>query len=62
MGYKLVAAPDGTRFSKGEIQAAVNALDIPLEDVMQANIDKLKKRYPNGFETKKSLTRLWGDI
>ena len=41
---------------------AAYALDIPLEEVMQANIDKLKKRYPNGFETKKSLTRLWGDI
>lgn len=44
------------------LAAAAYALDIPLEDVMQANIDKLKKRYPNGFETKKSLTRLWGDI
>ena len=41
---------------------AAYALDLPLEDVMQANIDKLKKRYPNGFETEKSLARLQGDI
>ena len=25
------------------------ALDIPLEDVLQGNIDKLRKRYPEGF-------------
>ena len=41
---------------------AAYALDLPLEDVMQANIDKLKKRYPNGFETERSLARLQGDI
>ena len=33
------------------------ALDIPLEDILQANIDKLKKRYPEGFEVSRSLTR-----
>ena len=33
------------------------ALDIPLEDILQANIDKLKKRYPEGFETERSLHR-----
>ena len=37
-------------------------LEIPLEDIMQANIDKLKKRYPEGFETKRSLVRLQGDL
>ncbi|MCD8398943.1 MAG: nucleoside triphosphate pyrophosphohydrolase family protein [Lachnospiraceae bacterium] len=41
---------------------AATALDLPLEDVLQANIDKLKRRYPNGFETEKSLLRLQGDI
>ena len=41
---------------------AATALDIPLEDILQANIDKLKKRYPEGFQTEKSLTRLKGDI
>lgn len=33
------------------------ALDIPLEDIMQANIDKLKKRYPEGFDARKSICR-----
>lgn len=41
---------------------AATALDIPLEDVLQANIEKLKKRYPEGFESKRSQTRLNGDI
>ena len=36
---------------------AATALDIPLEDILQANIDKLKKRYPDGFESKRSLAR-----
>ena len=34
------------------------ALDIPLEDILQANIDKLKKRYPAGFDTDKSIHRV----
>ena len=33
------------------------ALDIPLEDIFIANIEKLKKRYPEGFETAKSIHR-----
>ena len=33
-----------------------------LEDVMQINIDKLKARYPDGFEAEKSLHRQEGDI
>lgn len=33
-----------------------------LEDVMQMNIDKLKARYPEGFDTEKSLHRAVGDI
>lgn len=41
---------------------AATALDVSLEEVLQANIDKLKKRYPDGFETKRSLTRLQGDL
>mgnify|MGYP004455271523 FL=1 len=41
---------------------AATALDIPLEDILQANIDKLKKRYPEGFDTKRSLVRQDGDI
>ena len=41
---------------------AATALDLPLEDILQSNIEKLKKRYPNGFEVKRSLVRLQGDL
>lgn len=41
---------------------AATALDISLEEVFQANIDKLKKRYPKVFDAEKSLVRLKGDI
>ena len=33
-----------------------------LSDVMQMNIDKLKARYPEGFDVDKSLHRVEGDI
>ena len=33
------------------------ALEIPLEDILQANLDKLKKRYPQGFDTVRSVSR-----
>lgn len=33
-----------------------------LEDIMQMNIDKLLKRYPNGFDEQHSLHRAKGDI
>lgn len=33
-----------------------------LEEVMQMNIDKLKARYPKGFEAENSLHRKEGDI
>ena len=33
-----------------------------LDDVMQTNIDKLKARYPTGFDPDKSLHRKDGDI
>lgn len=33
------------------------ALDIPLEDILQGNIDKLKKRFPEGFSTERSIQR-----
>ena len=41
---------------------AATALDIPLEQVFQANIAKLKKRYPEGFEASRSMARLQGDL
>ena len=33
-----------------------------LEDILQMNLDKLKTRYPEGFEVKKSLNREKEDI
>ena len=36
------------------------ALDVPLEDVLQSNIDKLKRRYPEGFDLEKSIHRTDG--
>ncbi len=33
------------------------ALDIPLDEILQGNLDKLKKRYPEGFRTTDSLNR-----
>jgi NTP pyrophosphatase (non-canonical NTP hydrolase) len=33
------------------------ALDLNLEDVFQANIEKLKKRYPEGFDAQRSIHR-----
>ena len=33
-----------------------------LEDVMELNIEKLRARYPDGFESEKSLHRAKGDI
>ncbi len=36
---------------------AATALDLSLEDILQANLDKLKKRYPSGFSTADSVNR-----
>ena len=33
------------------------ALDLSLEEVFQGNIDKLKARYPEGFDSEKSIHR-----
>ncbi len=33
------------------------ALDVDLETVLRKNIDKLKARYPQGFDTARSLAR-----
>ncbi len=41
---------------------AATALEIPLEDILQANIDKLKARYPEGFSEERSLQRPEGDL
>ena len=36
---------------------AAQALEIPLEEILNRNIKKLKKRYPQGFETQRSMCR-----
>ena len=33
------------------------ALDLNLEDIMAANISKLQKRYPDGFDSQRSIHR-----
>ncbi len=33
------------------------ALDISLEDILRGNLDKLKKRYPEGFDSRRSVDR-----
>ena len=44
------------------IAEACTALDWNMEDVMQLNIEKLKARYPDGFDTDHSLHRKDGDV
>ena len=41
---------------------AATALDVPLEAVLQGNLDKLRQRFPNGFDTEASVHRKEGDI
>ncbi len=36
------------------------ALDVPLDDIFAANIEKLKKRYPEGFSADRSINRIDG--
>ena len=38
------------------------ALGIDLDEVLERNIDKLKKRYPEGFSAEKSQHRQAGDV
>jgi len=33
------------------------ALDLSLEEIMAANIEKLKRRYPEGFDSERSVKR-----
>lgn len=40
------------------IAALANVLGFDLEDVAEANVEKLRKRYPNGFSTEASLARV----
>ena len=41
---------------------AATALDVPLEAVFQGNLDKLRQRFPNGFDVGASVNRKEGDL
>lgn len=36
---------------------AATALDVPLDDILSANIEKLRRRYPEGFDSERSQNR-----
>lgn len=38
------------------------ALDVPLEAVFQGNLEKLRQRFPNGFDVGASVNRKEGDL
>lgn len=44
------------------IAETATAIGYDLETIMQMNVDKLKKRYPQGFSTERSQHREKGDI
>ena len=41
---------------------AATALDVPLEAVCQGNLEKLRQRFPNGFDVGASVNRKEGDL
>ena len=44
------------------IAEACEALGYSMDDIMEMNIEKLIERYPDGFDTERSLHREDGDI
>ena len=44
------------------LAVSANALGYDLESVLQMNVDKLKKRYPEGFSVERSLHRKEDDV
>ena len=44
------------------LAVTADAIDYKLEDIFQMNIDKLKARYPDGFDSERSKHRQAGDI
>ena len=44
------------------VATTAEALGVPLETVMQVNIDKLRARYPKAFDAERSQHRQEGDI
>ena len=63
-GHKL--DPDHLKKELGDclwmIAEACTAMGWYMEDVMELNIEKLKARYPKGFDPEKSLHRQEGDV
>lgn len=39
------------------IAVTANGIGYTLEDIAKMNVEKLRKRYPNGFETERSINR-----
>ena len=44
------------------VAETATAIGYDMETIMQMNIEKLKKRYPEGFDTERSQHRETGDI
>lgn len=44
------------------LAVTAHAIGYDLETVLQMNVDKLRNRYPNGFEKERSLHRQEGDV
>ena len=44
------------------IALSAYALGYDLETILRLNVEKLQKRYPNGFEAERSLHRQEGDV
>lgn len=44
------------------LAVSADALGYTLEDIFQMNINKLKKRYPDGFDAERSINRDEGDV
>lgn len=44
------------------LAVSAHAIDYDLERVLQMNIDKLRQRYPDGFDAERSLHRQEGDV
>ena len=67
-GAKLIAATSRQLpisifvFIAWYLAEAATALDVSLETVFQENLDKLRRRFPNGFDTQASVHRKKDDI
>ena len=44
------------------LAVTAHSIGYDLETVLQMNVDKLRKRYPDGFDAKRSLKRQEGDV